>query len=484
VRVGLIASEAAPYAKTGGLGDVAAALARHLALAGHDARLVIPRYQSLKPGPGPLVPVSFLQDVPLVLGGRRLAWSLYTAPLAPGGPAIYFVHCPALYGRPGIYAQDGDEHLRFAFLTRAALDAFQRMGFAPDVVHSHDWHSALAPLYLKTLYAWDRALFGRTKTVLTIHNMAYQGAFPAGVLGELDLAAVRGLAHQDELARGRFSFLTSGLLHADALSAVSETNAREIQTAEHGFGLDPLLRARAGSLVGIVNGIDAEEWDPQNDPRIPARYGPGDMAGKAACRAALLKDHGLDDDPKAPVLGIVSRLTAQKGFELCRDVLPPLLGRGRVRLVGLGSGSETLAGWFTDLARRFPRRAAFHVGFSDEKAHRIEAGADLFLMPSRFEPCGLNQMYSQRYGTPPIVHRTGGLADTVEPWNPRTGAGTGFVFEHFTATGLAWALAQALTCFADPAAFARVRASGMAKDFSWQRQITRYEALYARLLAR
>jgi starch synthase len=199
------------------------------------------------------VPVSFLQDVPLVMGGRRLSWSLYTAPLAPGGPAAYFVHCPALYGRAGIYAQDGDEHLRFGFLTRAALDAFQRMGFAPDVVHVHDWHTALAPLYLKTLYAWDRALFGRTRTVLTVHNMAYQGAFPAAALSDLDLDGVRGMAHQGELARGRFSFLTSGLLHADAITAVSETNAREIQTPEHGFGLDPLLRARAGSLVGTAS---------------------------------------------------------------------------------------------------------------------------------------------------------------------------------------------------------------------------------------
>jgi starch synthase len=453
MRIGQIAAEAAPFAKTGGLGDVAAALTRHLAKAGHDVRLFVPLYKSLDPSGQTFTPVSFLTDVPLPMEGRPLRFTVFTAPLPGGGPPVYFVGCPALYDRPGIYAQDGDEQLRFSFLTRAALESFQRMAFSPDVVHAHDWHTALAPLYLKTTYAWDRQRFGRTRTVLTIHNLAYQGG----------------------------GFLENGIRHADAVTAVSPTYAREIQTPEHGFGLDGLLRQRAGSVFGILNGIDAREWDPATDPLIPARYSAGDLAGKARCRQALLEAAGLPGDGRVPVLGIVSRLTAQKGFDLALEVLPPLLASGRVRLVGLGSGSSTIAKSFTDLARRFPRAAAFHVGFSNEQAHRIEAGADFFLMPSRFEPCGLNQMYSQRYGTPPVVHRTGGLADTVEPWNPVTGAGTGFVFEHFTVAGLSWALSQALACFADPAAHRRVALAGMARDFSWERQIGAYERLYARL---
>ena len=471
MRIGQIAAEAAPFAKTGGLGDVAAALTRWLAKAGHDVRLFVPLYRTLDPSGRRFVPVSFLTDVPLVLGGRTLRFTVFTAPLAAGGPPVYFVGCPALYDRAGIYVQDGDEHLRFAFLTRAALDSFQRMGFAPDIVHAHDWHTALAPLYVRSHYAWDRRLFGRTKTVLTLHNLAYQGGFPASVRKDVDLEGT-----------SPFSFLSLGLQHADAVTAVSPTYAREIQTPAHGFGLDGLLRARAQSVFGILNGIDTEEWNPATDPLIPAHYSANDLAGKAACRTALLAEAGLSDDPKVPVVGIVSRLSAQKGFELALEVLPPLLAGGRVRLVGLGSGSSVLAQGFTNLARRFPRAASFHVGFSNERAHRIEAGADLFLMPSRFEPCGLNQMYSQRYGTPPVVHRTGGLADTVEPWNPVSGAGTGFVFEHYTATGLSWALSQALACFADPPAFRRVRLAGMARDFSWERQIGQYERLYARLM--
>jgi starch synthase len=483
VRVGLIASEAAPFAKTGGLGDVSAALARYLAKAGHDARLVLPLYASMKRDGLALTEVGFARDVGLTLGARRLAFTLFAARLPKGGPLVYFVHCPELYGRPGIYASDGDEHLRFGFLTLAALESFQRMGFAPDIVHVHDWHTALAPLYLKTRYAWDKGLFGRTRTVLTIHNLAYQGGFPAGSLRDLDLESHRELLHGPQLARGAFSFLATGLLHADAITAVSETNAREIQTPEHGFGLDGLVRARAGSLVGIVNGIDAEEWNPATDAHLAARYSAADVAGKARCREALLREAGLTADPSTPVLGIVSRLSAQKGFDLALEALPAFLARGQVKLVGLGSGSQVIADGFRALQRRYPRQVAFEVGFSEAKAHRIEAGADFFLMPSRFEPCGLNQMYSQRYGTPPIVHATGGLADTVTPWNPVTSTGTGFVFEHFTALGLTWALGQALLCHSRPAAYARVQQSGMARDFSWERQIQRYEALYERLRA-
>jgi starch synthase len=485
MRIAQIASEAAPFAKTGGLGDVSSALTGALARAGHDARLFLPLYKSLKPSGRTFTPVSFLTDVPLAMGGRALRFTVFTAPLPGGGPPIYFVGCPALYDRAGIYAQDGDEHVRYGFLTRAALESLQRMGFAPDVVHAHDWHAALAPLYLKTLYAWDRGLFGRTKTVLTIHNLAYQGGFPRSALADLDLEPFAGMLHQDHLRQGAFSFLVTGLLHADAVTAVSETYAREIQTPAHGFGLDGLLRARARSVFGIVNGIDAGEWDPAMDPHIAAGYSVADLGGKTLCRAAILAETGLGGTPAghpAPVVGIVSRLTAQKGFDLALEVLPAFLAAGRLRLVALGTGSEAIAQGFRDLARRFPRAVSFDMGFSNEKAHRIEAGADFFLMPSRFEPCGLNQMYSQRYGTPPIVHLTGGLADTVEPWNPLTGSGTGFGFEHFTSSGLRWALEQALHCFADAAAFRRVQLAGMLRDFSWERQVGTYERLYERLV--
>jgi starch synthase len=478
MRIALVSAEVTPFAKTGGLGDVAAALARYLHKHGHDVRLFLPLYGKLDRAGQSFVPVSFLQDVPLTMGDRTFTYSVFAAPLPNSDLRIYFIACPPLYGRPAIYAQDGDEHVRFAFLCRAAIECCQRMGFAPHVFHVNDWHTALVPLYLKTLYKWD-ALFAATKTVLTLHNLGYQGGFPRERLADVGLADFESLLHQDELRAGRFSFMTTGLLYADALTAVSETYAKEIQTPEHGFGLDPILRARKESVFGIVNGVDYDEWSPETDSLLAARFSASDLSGKERCRRHLCAKFGVDDG--APVVGVVSRLTSQKGLELGAEVLPQRLAAGALRLVALGSGAENLVEFFRGLARRFPRRAAFHEGYSNEVAHEIEAGADMFLMPSRFEPCGLNQMYSLRYGTPPIVRRTGGLADTVEQWNPATGDGTGFVFDHFTSAGLAWALDFALAAFRDRAAWRHLQQNGMAQDFSWDRQIEKYVALYSRL---
>ena len=458
---------------------MSAALARYLHKHGHDARLFLPLYGRIDRKAHRFVPVGFLQDVPLTMGDRRFTFSVFATSLPKSDCAVYFIACPQLFGRQAIYSQEGDEHIRFAFLTRAAIESCQRMAFAPHVIHANDWHTALAPLFLRTIYAWDK-LFARTKTVLTLHNLGYQGAFPVSHVNDVGLAGFESLLHQEEYRGGRFSFMTSGLLYADALTAVSETYAEEIQTPEHGFGLDPILRARRGSVSGIVNGVDYDEWSPDTDALIPARYTPADLSGKAVCRERLLAHFRLDADASAPVVGVVSRLTSQKGFELATGVLPGLLADRKIRVVALGSGAENLVSFFAGLAKRFPKFAAFHEGYSEELAHRIEAGADMFLMPSKFEPCGLNQMYSLRYGTPPIVRKTGGLADTVEQWNPATGRGTGFVFEHFTATGLAWALDTAIATFRDRAAWRRLQTNGMAKDFSWDRQIEKYVALYAR----
>ncbi len=480
MRICLAAAEVTPFAKTGGLGDVAAALARYLAKHGHDVRLFLPLYGKLDRAGQAFSPVGFLQDVPVKMGDRQFTFSVFSATLPKSELPVYFVACPALYGRPAIYAADGDEHLRFAFLSRAAIECCQRMGFAPHVFHVHDWHTALVPLYLRTVYAWDK-LFARTKTVLTLHNLAYQGAFPPSAVREVGLAGFESLLHQDELRGGRFSFLTSGVLHADAVTAVSETYAREILTAEQGMGMDGLLRARGASVYGIVNGVDYDDWSPEQDPLIPARYSAADLGGKTVCRQRLLAKFGLDDDPSALVVGIVSRLTSQKGFELAMDVLPPRLRLGKIRVVALGSGASALVEFFAGLAQRFPRAAAFTEGYDNTLAHQIEAGADAFLMPSRFEPCGLNQMYSLRYGTPPIVRRTGGLADTVEPWSSATGKGTGFVFREFEPAGLARELDVAIATFANRPAWRRLQANGMAQDFSWDRQIQKYVALYGRL---
>jgi starch synthase len=481
LRVCQVASELAPLAKTGGLGDVVAALSAHLARRGHDVRVFVPLYSRMDLAALPVHPVSFLQDLPLTLGPHRYRFSVRTTRI-PGTEhfGLYLLDCPALYHRAGLYDQAGDEHLRFAVLSRAALECCQRMGWAPQVLHAHDWHTALLPLYLRTVYGWDQ-LFAATRTVLTLHNLGYQGVFPAAVAGELDLVPHAALLHQDDLAAGRFSFLKTGLLYAGALTTVSPTYAREIQTPEHGFGLDDLLRRRSDRLVGILNGVDYAVWSPEVDPHLPHRYSAGDLIGKARCKRALQERLELPVEPRVPLLGVVSRLVHQKGLHLAFEPLAEALAAGRAQLIVQGRGEERLEQGFRRLERRFPDRARYVPAYDDGLAHQIEAGADVFLMPSLYEPCGLNQMYSLRYGTPPVVRKTGGLADTVEPWDPARGQGTGFVFEHADVQGFRWGLGQALDTYDQPAAWLRLMKNGMARDFSWDRQGERYEELYTAL---
>jgi len=482
-RVCQAASECAPFAKTGGLGDVVAGLSRALTADGHDVRVFLPFYQRVAKLDFPFVVVDYLRDLEISLGERRFTYSVFTTKLPQSETDVYFVHCPALYHHEGIYSGDWDEYLRFALLSRAAIECCQRMGWGPDVFHVHDWHTALVPLYLRSVYAWDR-MFARTRTVLTLHNLGYQGVFGTQVLGDLGLAPHAKMLHQEDLGQGRVSFLKSGLLYADVLTTVSRTYAREIQTPEHGFGLDPLLRARADRLVGIVNGVDYGEWDPAHDPYIPHKYSSKGLAGKAKMKQALLKKLDLPHRKEAPVLGVVTRLTAQKGLDLLFDTLPEFLFHRDIRFVALGSGEERYESFLAWLQVSFPGKAWYYRGYNEELAHWIEAGADIFLMPSRYEPCGLNQMYSLRYGTPPVVRRTGGLADTVELWNPVAEEGTGFPFEHFTPEGLRWGIDTALRVFQDPKAWKKLMLNGMAQDFSWQRQVRPYVELYGRLIGR
>jgi len=481
-RVCQIAAEVTPFAKTGGLGDVVAGLSRALGAAGHDVRVFLPFYAGVARLSHSFVQVEFLRDQSIAFGTRRFTYSILTTKLPGSGVDVYFVHCPALYHHDGVYSGEWDEYLRFALLTRAALEACQRMGWSPEIVHVHDWHTALAPLYLRTAYAWDR-LFARTRTVLTLHNLGYQGVFGAPVADELGFGAELSRLHQEDLAAGRFGFLRTGLLYADVLTTVSRTYAREIQTPEHGFGLDAMLRARADHLVGIVNGVDYDTWDPATDPHLPHHYSAADLAGKERMKKALLEKVGLPYSDKAPVVGVVSRLTAQKGFDLLFDCLPEFLFHRDLRVVALGSGEERYESFLSWLQVSFPGKAWYYRGYNEPLAHWIEAGADIFLMPSRYEPCGLNQMYSLRYGTPPVVRRTGGLADTVQPWNPVAGEGTGFAFDHFTPEGFRWALDGALRAWGDREGWRRLMRNGMAQDFSWARQVREYEALYDKLVA-
>jgi starch synthase len=475
VNVLFVASELAPYAKTGGLADVMAALPKHLHRAGHDVRVFIPLYDTIDLGNLALESVTTL-EVPL--GADRYPVEIVRAAAAP---PVYFVRCRALYGRGRIYTSDPDEHRRFLALSYAALLACRAIGFAPDVVHAHDWQAALLPMIVKTVFA---AAFPTARTLLTIHNLNYQGSFPATIVPDTNLAAHASRFHQELLRAGRVNFLLQGILYADGVSTVSPTYAQEIQTAEHGAGLDGFLRARRSTVVGILNGVDYDEWSPERDRFIPHAYSAADLAGKQRDKQALLTSLGLPYVEGVPVIGIVSRLAGQKGFGLLDPAMFEMLRQHGFQLVVLGSGEPALEDLFTRLQRDFPRQVCFYRGFQNHLAHLIEAGADMFLMPSRYEPCGLNQMYSLRYGTVPIVHRTGGLADTVIPWQPSRGEGNGFAFEHHDAAGLRWAVETALRTYRDPAQWQRLIQNGMAADFSWDAQGKLYELVYDRLARR
>ncbi|HKQ61827.1 MAG TPA: glycogen synthase [Candidatus Polarisedimenticolaceae bacterium] len=481
-KVCYVSAEVAPLAKTGGLGDVGRALPLELHRQGHDVRVFLPCYAQIDRAAYPLVPVDFARDVPVTLGARTYRFTLLTTRLPGSDLALYLIDCPELLHREQYYGSGADEARRFALFCRGVLESCQRMGWGPDVFHCNDWHAALVPLLLRTIYAWD-TLFASSRTLMAIHNIGYQGVFAAETIAELGLGAWAHLFDPDDLAAGRVNFLRTGLVYARAISTVSPTYAQEIQTDEYGMGLQPLLRARRDVLLGILNGVDYDEWSPEIDRHLPRRYSREDLRGKLDNKRALLPQLGLVDGAQAPLVGAISRLTTQKGFDLCFEVLPELLGTRDLRFVLLGSGERRYEEYFSWLQASFPGRVCFWRGYHDELAHRIEAAADLFLMPSRYEPCGLNQLFSLRYGTIPIVRKTGGLADSVQLYDPASGEGTGFVFDHFTADGLRWALNAALDTYPDRDTWTRLMRNAMAADYSWEHQARRYVQLYAWLAA-
>jgi starch synthase len=481
MNVLFLSSEVAPFAKTGGLGDVSAALPRALHARGHDVRVFMPLYARIEQSKYQFRSIDSLRGLKIRFGGRAFEVSIFAAKLPGSSMEVFFVYCPQLYHRHGLYTHDPDEHLRFLLLSYAALEAAQRMRFAPDVIHCNDWQTAMTPLILKTRFAWDGAIFGRARTVLTIHNLNYQGMFPSSVVPETGLQDSAHLLHQDQLKEGRVNFLLHGVLYADAVTTVSPTYAKEIRTPEGGAHLDGFLRARESTVFGILNGVDYDEWSPRADSHIPHRYDENDLAAKERNKAALLQRANLKQFAGVPLLGIVSRLASQKGFDIVFGALRKVLREGKFQLIVQGSGEKHFERDFRGLCVDFPHQVRFQTQFDNGLAHWIQAGADFFLMPSKYEPCGLTQLYALKYGTIPIVRKTGGLSDTVQLWSPRTGDGTGIVFDSYDASGVLWALNAASDVYTDRPAFRRLQANGMAQNFSWAHQVQKYEQLYSRL---
>ncbi len=477
MRILFCVSEAVPLAKTGGLADVGGALPAALAALGCDVRVALPRYHSIS-GTG-WRPAGTV-EVPL--GGESIIGTILEGKMPESAVPMWLVEQMRFFDRGGLYGEGGQDYpdnlARFAFFCRAVLTWVGRQPWKPDLVHCNDWQTALIPPLMRAGRAdW-------APTLLTIHNLAYQGLFPAeqfpftGLPGSFYTMA--GLEFW-----GQVNVLKGGLVFADALNTVSETYAREIQAAEFGAGLDGVLRDRAKDLSGILNGVDYQVWDPSHDPLLPAQYTAEDLTGKRICKEHLQREFGLYERPDIPVVGMVTRLVDQKGLDLVAAAVAEMFAMG-VQLVVLGTGDPRYEQLLSALTRRYPKRAGVRIGFDNALAHRIEAGADLFLMPSRYEPSGLNQLYSLRYGTVPVVRRTGGLADSIVDATPdalAAGTANGFVFTAYEAPVMLQALRRARDAFQTPRTWRQLQRTGMAADFSWAASARKYRALYDQTVA-
>jgi starch synthase len=478
LRVCVCTPEAAPLAKTGGLADAVGGLVRALADSGCDVRVVLPAYRAIDRS---ALGFRSIGAAEIPLGPSRVEVRLFEGRLPGSRVPVYLIADDASFDRPGLYGENGTDYpdnlRRFTVYGRGALALLRRLTWSPDVLHCHDWQTALLPVWLR-VEPRDAVLVA-TATLLTIHNLAYQGVFAADALPLTglgpDLFTPRGVEFF-----GNLNLLKGGLLFADLLSTVSEQYAREIQTEAFGCGLDGVLRERRGDLLGILNGVDYSVWDPAVDPLVPARYTPDDLSGKAVCKAHLQRARGLEVGPAVPLLGMVARLVDQKGLDLVGAAADAILGLG-TQLVLLGSGERRYHALLEDLHARYPSRAAVTLGIDDALAHLIEAASDVYLMPSRYEPSGLNQLYSLRYGTVPVVRRTGGLADTIVDATPdaaASGVANGFVFEAYTPDAFLEAVKRAVFAFRDVDVWRRLQGRGMRQDFSWARTAGRYLEAY------
>jgi len=482
----MVTSEAVPFAKTGGLADVCTALARAVSELGHEVTIFLPAYRQAGRTTIAVESAGVEFDVPI--GDRLVPGGLLRAKLPDSRVTVYLIDQPEYFDRPELYRENGadypDNCERFTFFARAVFEAIRLLELQVDVLHCHDWQAALIPALLAIEYRHSR-IYQSIATVLTIHNLAYQGVFPPT---DMHLTGLDGkyLNWRQMEFWGKLNLLKTGLVFADALTAVSPRYAEEIQTPEHGCGLEGVLNERRGELSGILNGVDYTPWNPATDSHLAAQYDVTHWAaGKAQCKAALQRELGLPESPHSPIVGLIGRLADQKGWDLVGEVLPRWAEQEDVQWAILGTGEQCFHSLLSDLVQRFPTRVAARFAFSDTMAHRIEAGADLFLMPSRYEPCGLNQLYSLKYGTVPVVRTTGGLADTIcdaSSENIEAHIANGFRFDAYDALAMENALRRAIDCFRhEPSTWRHLVETGMRQDWSWGRSAKEYIALYERV---
>jgi len=473
--------EAVPFAKTGGLADVAGALPKALRALGCEIKVVMPYYRMVKNSG---LPHQYLgQELEVPLGDEELRADIYQGHLNPDIP-VYFIGREEFFDREYLYSTSKGDYFdnaeRFIFFSRAVLNFCQRMEFSPDIIHHHEWQTGLIPAYLKSIYQND-PFYSRAATVFTIHNIAYQGLFRKEKFG------LTGLPREMYSPEGvefweRINFMKAGMVYADAINTVSRKYSEEIQTPEYGYGLEGILRRRKDSLYGILNGVDYEDWDPARDRSLTARFDLKDPSGKRECKKDLLKEFHLPPSlENAPLFGMISRLADQKGFDLLMEILEPFFALD-IGFILLGTGDQKYHDLFTQVAEKYPQKAGIRIAYDDRLAHKIEAGADFFLMPSKYEPCGLNQIYSLKYGTIPVVRATGGLDDTIVHYNPTTGNGNGFKFARYDAKEFFNTIKLAISFYSQPAHRKQLLYNAMTADFSWKKSAEAYLQLYRKAL--
>lgn len=481
LRVLFVTPEAVPFAKTGGLADVAGALPKFLQALGCELRVVMPYYRMVKESG---LPLQYLgEEIEVPIGNEILQADIYQGQLNQGIP-IYFIGREEFFDREYLYSTPRGDYFdnpeRFVFFSKAALILCNHMGFSPEIIHHHEWQTGLISAYLKSIYRND-LLFSHTAMVFTIHNIAYQGIF------KKEKFWLTGLPMEMYNPEGiefweRINFMKAGIVYADVINTVSQKYSEEIQTSEYGYGLEGVLRKRREDLYGVLNGVDYQDWDPSRDPHLIAHYDLKDISGKRECKRDLLKEFHLPPVlENFPLLGMISRLADQKGFDLLVKILDQLFSLD-IGFVLVGTGEQKYHDLFIEVARKYPRKTGIRIAYDDRLAHKIEAGADLFLMPSKYEPCGLNQIYSLKYGTIPVVRATGGLDDTIVNYSPTTRRGNGFKFTHYDAKEFLDQIRVAIGFYSQPEHWKQLIQNAMSEDFSWQRSAEAYLQLYRKAL--
>lgn len=482
LKILFASSEVTPFAKTGGLADVSGSLPQALEILGHQVVIVMPLYRSVKEGKQNIKQVEKSLSVPF--RGQNLDTQAFVAKTGKDIP-VYFIQREEFFDRSGLYGTSQGDYFdnpeRFIFFSRSVLELSQLLGFQPDIIHCHDWQTSLIPVYLKNIYIKNPS-FQQAHTVFTIHNLAYQGVFSKEIMLVSGLPSVlfsmKGLEYY-----GKMNFMKGGIVFSDVITTVSQKYAQEIQTPEYGYGLEGVLKDRSADIYGILNGVDYTSWNPKTDPHIVSPFERRDFSGKRKCKEELIEIFKLKGSDGFPIIGMISRLADQKGFDILAEAMDSLVKLG-LYLVILGTGDAKYEKQFTALGKKYPSRLGVKIAFDNELAHKIEAGSDMFLMPSKYEPCGLNQMYSLKYGTIPVVRATGGLEDTIKEFNPESQKGNGFKFKAYSSSDLVKAVKRAIYIYKNKLLWTKLMTNAMNEDFSWGKSAQKYEEIYKKVLAR